>query len=272
MKHFSIRSVLCILVLCMSVTTAAASPTRPSVSWRMENGQRTCYRRGRIYTGWLKKNGRTYYIRRGHILTSWRRIGGKTFYFNENGVLQKDGITGNIKQGYGYAGKYGALVRDPRIKAAVRFAVKTTGLKGTKASRLKKCYYALRSFQYYANNTTAPSAAKIPGYASFMLQNRVGDCYNYAAAMAYIARVLGYPARVSFGGVTAYADHALSAHGLCEVWDDGAWKIIDCSMGRRHTGDNCFMVKRSAYPFRLRIDKSFRLLIKNQKVTWVLSP
>ena len=42
----------------------------------------------------------------------------------------------------------------------------------------------------------APRANQLASCARYMFSRRRGDCYYYASAMAYIARVLGYDARV----------------------------------------------------------------------------
>lgn len=200
--------------------------------------------------------------------TGWVKIGKKTCYYNKKGVRLKNVIAGTKKSGYAYVDKNGIRVSDKRIKAAVRFVVKHTKLRGSRYAQLRKCYRALCTYSYYSVNHTPASAGKIRTYAAYMFRTHMGDCCNYAASMAYIARVLGYPARVAYGGVTAHADWPLSDHSITYVKDDRTWKIIDCSMGRAHTDENCFMVKRSEYPFRLRVDTVYRMIIKNGTVKW----
>ena len=102
-----------------------------------------------------------------------------------------------------------------------------------------------------------------------MFSRHRGDCYYYAATMAYIARVLGYDSRVAVGGVTARGPAApLSLHGWCEVKYGKSWRMLDCSMQRAHLDRNLCLVTRKKYPFRLRCDKVYTMTVKNAKVKW----
>ena len=237
--------------------------------WQTENGQKYYYKNGKRYTGWLNEEENRYYLKAGRKLTGWQKIGGKQCRFKKNGVLITNRITKGRKGGYCYVDQTGVMVKDRNIRYAVQFVLDHAGMKGSARSRLKKCYFALWEYTYYSNNYKKPTAKRIAPYASFMFQKQAGDCYNYAATMAYIAKVLGYNVRMGAGGVTAHQGWALSEHGLTLVREDGFWKLIDCSMGRRYTNDNCFMVKRSEYPFRLAIDDTFGMRVKNGTVKWV---
>ena len=86
---------------------------------------------------------------------------------------------------------------------------------------------------------------------------------------AYIARVLGYDARVACGAVTARGPYAaLSPHGWCEVKYGNAWKMLDCSMQRAHTNKNLCLVTRKQYPFRLRCDRVYTMKSSYGTIKW----
>ena len=87
--------------------------------------------------------------------------------------------------------------------------------------------------------------------------------------MAYVARVLGYDSRVSLGGVTAHGpNYPLSAHGWCEVYTGGDWKMIDVSMQKHHPEVSLFLVPRARYPFRLQVNNSHPMTVNGTNVIW----
>ena len=250
--------------------SAGPSETAPFTGWKKENGRKLYYKGGKIYTGWLSVKNEQLYIRKGRKCTGWQKIGKKEYHFTKKGILQKNQIVGSKKSGYAYVDRDGVRVRDKAVQAAVRFVVAKTKRKGSARSQLKKCYYALWKYPYFSNNHSKPKARIVPSYATYMFRNQAGDCYNYATSMAYVAKVLGYKARVGFGGVSSHAEGGLSDHGLCLVREEGVWKIIDASMGRVHTDEDCFMVRRSKYPFRLSLDRIYGLRIREGKAKWVV--
>lgn len=124
-------------------------------------------------------------------------------------------------------------------------------------------------YSYFHMGTEVPTARNIKSCARYMFTRKRGSCYYYAAAMAYIARVLGYDSRVAVGGVTARGPYAqLSPHGWCEVRIGSRWLICDCSMQRAHSDQNLFLVSEIRYPFRMRRDKTYVMTVKKGRVIW----
>lgn len=155
--------------------------------------------------------------------------GGKVY---QNNKLVVNRIIGSKAQGYYYVDKTGRRVNTREIRQAVNFVMKNSRAGDSSARRLKDCYY-------------------------------------YAAAMACIARVLGYDSRVAVGGVTARGKYAaLSLHGWCEVKYRRSWRMIDCSMQRAHMDRNLYLVTRRQYPFRLRCDRVYNMVVRNARVRW----
>lgn len=218
--------------------------------------------------GWKKVGNNKYYYKKGVKAKGWTKIKGKYYYFSKKGVLQTNRIVGSNSKGYYYVDKTGVRVTTSQIKAAVAFVVKNSSSKQTNEQRFKACFKALCNYPYQRIYGDSPSANKISSYASYMFNNKMGNCYRYASALAYIARVLGYDSRVAVGGVTARTYGSLSPHGWCEVKIGSVWKMCDCSMQRAHTNKNLFLVKRSAYPFRLSCKKVYTMQSKNGKISW----
>ena len=170
---------------------------------------------------------------------------------------------------YYYVDKTGRKVNTKEIRQAVDFVMKNSRAGDSSARRLKDCYKALLKYPYFGMTSCAPTAKNLSTYARYMFSRRRGDCYYYAAAMACIARVLGYDSRVAVGGVTARGKYAsLSLHGWCEVKYRRSWRMIDCSMQRAHMERNLYLVTRRQYPFRLRCDRVYNMVVRNARVRW----
>ncbi|MCD8077708.1 MAG: hypothetical protein LUE63_04925, partial [Lachnospiraceae bacterium] len=208
-----------------------------------------------------------YFTSKGKMVTGWKTIDDLKYYFNSKGKLQTNKIVGSKKKGYYYVDETGVRVTDSNIQAAVDFVMENSDSSQSASKRLKACFKALCKYPYKRFYSDSPSASKIKKYASYMFTNKTGNCYRYASAMAYIAKVLGYESRVAVGGVTAYSG-SLSPHGWCEVKVNGKWKMIDCSMQRAHSDVSLYLVTRAKYPYRLRCDSVYTMTVKKGKVKW----
>jgi len=178
-------------------------------------------------------------------------------------------ITGTKSKGYVYVDRTGTAVKTGEIRQAVDFVMKNSSRKYKTRQRLRQCYDALVKYSYFHMGTEVPTARNIRSCARYMFSRKRGNRYYYAAAMAYIARVLGYDSRVVVGGVTARGLYApLSDHGWCEIKIGSRWMICDCSMQRAHQDQNLFLVAGNKYPFRMRRDKTYVMTVKKGRVTW----
>lgn len=198
----------------------------------------------------------------------WCKIGKAYYYFNKKGVMQKNKIVGDKKKGYYYVDASGVRVTDRVTRTAVAFVRKHSNSGQSKKQRLKSCYNALCKYPYKRFYGDHPGAKEMPSYASYMFKNKKGNCYRYTAAMAYIARVLGFDSRVSIGGVSSRRNGSLNPHGWCEVKIGGKWKICDCSMRRVNKNKTLFLLEWKKYPYRIRRDKKITMQVKKGKVSW----
>ena len=251
------------LIFTVSVNAEEISPQ----TYIIQNGRLLDTNRS-PYTGWRVNKGKQFYYDNGKYCKGWKKISRQYYYFDAKNGLVKNKIVGSKKNGYYYVDKNGVRVLSKEVKLAVNFAMKNSDSKASCRRRLKQCFKALCKYPYFGRYYKV-SASKLPSFAKNMFLSKRGDCYYYAATMAYIARVLGYESRVVGGGVTARgAGYPLSEHGWCEVRIGSSWRMIDCSMQRAHTNKNLFLVKRSRYPFRLRCDRVYTMKIKDGKLTW----
>lgn len=99
----------------------------------------------------------------------------------------------------------------------------------TQGRQLEKC------FNYFINEVSYEREMKVPvgdwtsDYACQILFTGKGNCYKYAAAFAYIARGLGYDAKVCSGTVAA-ASGGRTPHAWTEVKIGDKWYIFDTEM------------------------------------------
>ena len=76
-------------------------------------------------------------------------------------------------------------------------------------------------------------------YAKEMYRNGEGNCYRSASLMCWLARRLGYDARVVVG--TVPTDHGPGAHAWVDVVKDGETYLIDATFHRSMTDRDFFM-------------------------------
>lgn len=233
------------------------------------NISKTMYiKNGILYTGPLTIGKDSYYCVKGIRVKGWKKINGKYYYFNSSYKLQRNTIVGSKAKGYFYVDQSGVKVTAPEIKYAVTFVMKNSNSSLSNKERLKQCFQAMCQYKYLRFIGDNPSAQNMASYARYMFTYKHGNCYRYASAMAYIARVLGFGSRVAVGAVTAHSTGPLSPHGWCEILDGKTWKMIDCSMQNAHKDKNLFMVTRQKYPFRLRCDKINTMNTSSGKIVW----
>ena len=190
-------------------------------------------------------------------------------YFDRNSRLITNHFVGSKTTGYFYVDKTGVRVTTKEIRQAVAFVMRYSKATDLPSKRLRTCFRTLLNYPYYNMTDHAPRANQIASCAGYMFTYRRGDCYYYASTMAYIARVLGYDARVACGAVTARGPYAaLSPHGWCEAKYGNAWKMLDCSMQRVHTNKNLCLVTRKQYPFRLRCDRVCTMKSSYGTIKW----
>ncbi len=176
-------------------------------------------------------------------------------------------ILGTKKKGYYYVDSTGTRINDAQINQAIQFVTSCSSSSQSPRKRMLACFKKMCTYTY-SWFPDSPCAAVMPAYASHTFSAKIANCWRYGAAMAYVARVLGYDSRVCIGGVTAYRNHYLSNHGWCEVYIDGVWKMIDVSMQKHHTEVNLFLVPRNKYPFTLRCDSVYPMRIRSGRVVW----
>ncbi len=204
------------------------------------------------------------YAKNGKVYTGWARKNGKS-HFYKNGKMVANAIVGTNPNEMGYVDPTGVRVTAKEMELAVRFVQEHTKSSWSRGEKLKACFdYLWRHYKYqriYQNDT---SPEKMPEYAREMLTNQRGNCYRYATSFAYIARALGYDARVGIGTVGVYD----SPHSWAEVRSGNTWYICDASMQQGNPGENFYCRTQANYPRVLKVAKRCVMTAENGVVTW----
>jgi len=187
-------------------------------------------------------------------------------YYSKKGKLERNKIVGSKKQGYYYVDSTGVKVTDKTVKLAVKFVRKHTKSSDSKSRKLSKCYYYLaRNYKYkrsYGN--LYPKAKDMKSFAYSMLSSKRGNCHAYAASFVYIARVLGYDARVVVGKVSS-SRGGMTPHGWVEVKVNGKWYVCDPDM---EVNNRVASYMKSTTPCQTSVTRRCRITVKNGKVSW----
>lgn len=108
------------------------------------------------------------------------------------------------------------------------------------------------AFSFIVNNVTyerrmdEPSGDWVREYASETLSTRKGNCYGYAASFAYVAKGLGYDARVCTGTVKSSLG-GRTPHAWTEVKVGNRWYVFDAEM-QNAKGTGYYKQTYESYP------------------------
>ncbi|MBQ9607238.1 MAG: transglutaminase domain-containing protein [Lachnospiraceae bacterium] len=118
----------------------------------------------------------------------------------------------------------------------------------TPDQKLYACYNYIVNNTSYVRTYETPSGDWTKGYATEVYTTGKGNCYRFAAAFAYLAKALGYDARV-ITGVIGAARGGYNPHGWTEINVGGTWYICDPEMQYADKKKRDFYMKTAAtYP------------------------
>ncbi|MBQ7428522.1 MAG: transglutaminase domain-containing protein [Butyrivibrio sp.] len=121
-------------------------------------------------------------------------------------------------------------------------------------TQLRKCYNFLINRMSYERSYDTPTGNWTADYASKALSTGKGNCYGYAAAMAYIADGLGYSARIAVGQIES-SNGGTTPHAWTEIKIDNDWYIFDAEM-EDATGRDLYKVSFNSYPIKPLVKSS----------------
>jgi hypothetical protein len=114
------------------------------------------------------------------------------------------------------------------------------------STQLQQCFDYIASTCVYERKLDVPVGDWTGTYAKEILATGKGNCYNYAAAFAYIARGLGYDARICTGTVESSLG-GRTPHAWTEVKLGETWYIYDTEM-QAAKGKGYYKQTYNSYP------------------------
>lgn len=161
-------------------------------------------------------------------------VPGEHFIHTENGVKWK-GSNGLVKAPDTLVMMLAANVVDASSNSMM-----------TQPQQLEAAFNLLSNSIVYERSMEVPTGNWTDQYAVNAMSTNKGNCYGYAAAFAYIAKGLGYDARVCTGTVTS-ALGGRTPHAWTEVKIGKKWYVFDAEM-QRAKGSGYYKVDYDSYP------------------------
>lgn len=221
--------------------------------WLIENGKVDF-----SFTGQKTFNGVTYNFTNGRTYDyqdGWQTINGEKYYF-KNGVIQKNTIVGKY-----YVDDSGRQITDSVVMKAVAFVNAHSSSSQTPMQRFKSCYkYLYGDGYHYERIMGVPGKQDVADRANYYFTNKKGNCYCFAAATAYVSKVLGFESRVTFGQITS-VHGGMTNHSWAALKSSGTWYISDYY---------AYMADDDSYPrYHTAAHGVYTLEISGGKVKWV---
>ena len=270
-KRILLCAVAAIMLAAFPLTLSGmktVSAAEAASGWVTRGGKTYYYdASGTMLVGKKSINGKVYYFSkkkasRGALRTGVVKIGKAEYYFKKKGGTGVIGSGANgwvniSKRGYCYCvnGKIQkkSCIDDYYLKSngAMTTAskklyklVKSTVAQHTTAAmtpeqKLRSCYDYLCSstFTYVTKRPFSYSPGWRLTYGYEMLTTHSGVCYNFSAALAYMARYIGYTDVKAIAGELLYLDGHWDLHSWTKIMIGGTYYVFDASMEHGGMGD-----------------------------------
>ena len=200
-------------------------------------------RRGIMRTGIVKLGNTEYFFKKlgalgvkGSGVNGWVSINGRGMCYCIDGVIQK---TGRM-QDY-YLKPNGAMTPASRklyklVKQTVNQLVNNAM---SQEQKLRACYNYLcsKTFTYVTKRPFSYAKDWRVTYGYEMLTTHSGVCYNFSAALAYMASYIGYTNVKAIAGELLYLDGHWDLHSWTKIMFGNTWYVFDASMEHGGMGD-----------------------------------
>ena len=207
-------------------------------------------KRGQLRTGIVKLKGNEYYFKKtgkvgaiGRGVNGWVTIKNRGRCYCQNGLILKNQWSDN----YYVTGSGAMSSQSYQMFKLVKKTVKSLCSNSmTKMQKLRKVYEYLCSsrFTYVTKRPFSYSPTWRLTYGYEMLTTHSGVCYNFSAALAYMARYIGFEDVRAIAGELLYLEGYWDLHSWTKIKINGTWYVFDASM--EHGGRGDFYMKSYA--------------------------
>lgn len=199
--------------------------------------------RGALRTGLVTISKQEYYFLKtgvagviGSGANGWVNIKGRGICYCVDGLIQKTGCIDDY-----YLNSNGSMtVTSKKMYKLVKKTVnQLTNNAMAQEQKLRTCYNYLCSnaFTYITKRPFSYAADWRLVYGYEMLTTHSGVCYNFSAALAYMARFIGYKDVKAIAGELLYLDGHWDLHSWTKIMIGGTWYVFDSSMEHGGMGD-----------------------------------
>lgn len=191
---------------------------------------------------------------RASLSSGYHLVDGELYLVDENGFYVHDRQVG-VHEFNSY-GRYttGNAELDRKLTALARAHTSNSASMEANFRSMYRYISNENNFPYRANNYIKDGAT---GWAEQkaleMLNNRRGNCYNYAALCAMVARKAGYQAEAVSGFVDVRLGYGYVEHGWTEINLDGQILVCDPQQQFRFPNKLLFLRKYSEMPNNYRV-------------------
>lgn len=232
----------------------------------VDNGGKIFYvgDEGYVLYGFQTIDGKLYYLPTDGLWTQgWYDIDGGIYYVQTDGSLaQNTTVLGAVIGEDGRALSAAtetepavsvpeSTVKDPAFYNQVMSVVNAcTNDSMSDLQKLRACYNWVINNVSYKRTYDTPSGDWTASYAKQVLDSGVGNCYRYAATFAYLAKALGFDAKVRTGQIQA-ARGGTTPHAWDIITIDGTEYIFDTEMADAKKSPDAYWMKTfAAYPVK----------------------
>ena len=189
------------IILMLCVSSLCEGPIRTEAASKISRQKNGLQKKGRYY----------YFYKNGKKQKGWVSFGRtKRFFRKSDGRMVTNQIVNSRR--IDSKGIYRCGRREAVERLYKKIIAKITKKKMTRSQKLRTCYKWLLRCHYLPVSPYPSEDTKYNGwdvaYASNMLKIRGGNCFSYSCAFAFLARCLGYDAKIVVGrALDQYKNH-----------------------------------------------------------------
>lgn len=223
---------------------------------------------GKYLSGWKTVSGKKYYFGKQGLMTDgWVKVGKEKYYQKKDKGLYKNAVLKDASDGkYYYVDGTGKRVDNKLTKELVKVYRKCTKETMTKEQKLRAMYLYLGEtnnsrFRYerrYDDKQYIGKGTWTSDFAYQILSTKKGNCYRFACAFGYMAKMLGYDVYVNPGQCHARRG-GLTPHCWVEIKMNGTTYVYDPELQFAGSASDLYQKTYKTYPIQIKKGKSYKI-------------